>query len=231
MTTKPDNPLGRKAYGSIPHLIGSKRGDGDHGVNEWQHRICTEKSRPGDVVIVQEKVDGSNVAVAKIDGTIVPLVRAGYRAETSPYELHHLFADWVGAKFSRFDDLLDEGERLCGEWLAQAHGTLYDIPADGDPFVAFDIMRGSERVPHIKFLERIGRKFKTPSWLWVGPPCSIEHALKCLDIVCIEAEGVVYRVERNGKFDFIAKYVRPEFETGKYLTFISGGEAVWNWRP
>ena len=41
MTTKPVKPLGRPTYGSIPHLIGSRRGPADSGVNDGQQRICT----------------------------------------------------------------------------------------------------------------------------------------------------------------------------------------------
>lgn len=46
-----------------------------------------------------------------------------------------------------------------------------------------------------------------------------------------EAEGVVYRVERKGKVDFLAKYVRPSKVAGCYLPEVSGNAAVWNWRP
>ena len=38
-------PLGGKAYGSIPHLIGSRVGPGDHHCHEGQARIATEKVR------------------------------------------------------------------------------------------------------------------------------------------------------------------------------------------
>lgn len=40
-------------------------------------------------------VDGSNVAVAKLDEKILPLTRAGYLVETSPFEQHHFFAYWI----------------------------------------------------------------------------------------------------------------------------------------
>jgi hypothetical protein len=42
---------------------------------------------------------------------------------------------------------------------------------------------------------------------------------------------VVYRVERKGRFDYLAKYVRPGKVDGKYLPELNGGDAVWNWRP
>lgn len=38
-------PLGQKAYGSIPHLPGSRLGPGDHHCHEGQAKIATEKAR------------------------------------------------------------------------------------------------------------------------------------------------------------------------------------------
>lgn len=232
---KPEKPLGHRSYGSIPHLIGSNRGPADKGVNEGQHRICTENARSGDVIIVQEKLDGTNVSIAKIDGQIVPLIRAGYRAESSHHEQHHLFADWVNERQGSFDYLLRDGERLCGEWLAQAHGTRYCI-SQVTPFVAFDIMRCHERIGHHAFLERTkwcqdSGLFDVPPLIHWGGPLPIN---KALEMLCQKGhygatelcEGVVYRVENHLRFDFLAKYVRPEFTPGKYLD-----REVWNWRP
>lgn len=237
---KPVKVLGHKAYGSIPHLIGSRRGPGDIGVNEGQHRICTEKARDQhDVIIVQEKLDGSCVSVAKINSTvIVPLIRAGYPAIGSNYKQHYMFHEWVFQNAERFTSLLKVGERVVGEWLAQAHGTKYSLPHE--PFVAFDIMRGQDRLPfeevHLRCLSP-ETEFVVPYVLRFGSPISIEDAMSILgrhgmhgaiDI----AEGAVWRVERKGKVDFLAKYVRPEKGAdGKYLESVTGVEPVWNWQP
>ncbi|WP_202614648.1 RNA ligase family protein, partial [Escherichia coli] len=78
---KPEKPLGRKAYGSIPHLPGSRLGPADHHCHEGQARICCEKPRDRhDRIIVTEKLDGGNVAIAKVNGAIFALGRAGYLA-------------------------------------------------------------------------------------------------------------------------------------------------------
>jgi len=63
---------------------------------------------------VQEKLDGSNVGVAKLNNQIIPLTRAGYRADTSPYTQHHKFAKWVlkPVNYKRFDLVLNNNERL-----------------------------------------------------------------------------------------------------------------------
>src|ERR1051325_5532570 len=132
-------PLGHKSYGSIPHLSMSKPGPGDYHCHEGQERIATVKTRDKhDIVIVQEKLDGGNVGVAKVNGEILAITRAGYMAYTSPYETHWVFEKWVMQNVKRFDALLNEGERVCGEWLYHAVGTRYNLPHE--PFVAFDIM-------------------------------------------------------------------------------------------
>lgn len=229
---KPDKPLGQKAYGSIPHLIGSKTGEGDHTISQGQHNICTIKTRDKhDVIIVQEKFDGSNVAVAKINGQIVALTRPGYLAETSPHEMHHIFANWVKEREDIFQQYLNEGERLCGELMLMAHGLKYKIDED-NPIIWFDLMRGMDRVSVDILFERIFYSgLLLPVTLWKGEAIAIElayektnHHLFVQHVKCLEQpEGIIYRVERKGKVDFLAKWVRPDFETGKYL-----GQEVWN---
>lgn len=232
-------PLGIKAYGSIPHLPQSRMGPGDHSCTEGQANIATVKTRDKyDKVIVQEKLDGSCCAVAKIEGVIVPLTKSGYRAESSRYEQHHMFCGWVlmQTQWERFDALLEERERVVGEWMVQAHGTQYDLPHE--PFVAFDIMTEHTRVPHLEATERLSNIFITPCTYSVGPPISIERGMEMLGKhgasgALDPAEGLVWRVERfkNGSYtvDFLVKYVRPDKIDGIYLPEISGIPGnLWN---
>lgn len=233
-------PLGGKAYGSIPHLLGSKLGPGDHHVHEGQHKICTEKFRDKkDRLIVQEKYDGSNVAIAKINGEIISLVRRGYTAESSPFKQHHIFAGWVKSQEAMFQCLLDEGERLCGEWLLVAHGLKYTFDNGQPPFVAFDYFLGNERIVYSELLEKVKQfDITTPRLIHESNenPLPVELGLNVLfndhmhPIKHSESlpEGLVYRVERKGKVDFLAKYVRADFEPGKYFPEISGRDIVYN---
>lgn len=234
-----NKPLGRKAYGSIPHLPNSRLGEGDHCVNSGLERIATQKPRDkNDVVIIQEKLDGSCVSVAKINGDIVPLNRAGYPCRNAPQLIHQQFYHWVfQAEHNRhlrqysFFDMLKDGERVVGEWLTMAHGTKYDLPHE--PFVAFDIMRGVERVPFLEAQERLlNFKFTMPRLLSYGSPQAVDWVLKRLDNSSHGAldpvEGAVWRVERNARVDFLCKYVRPEKKDGAYFPQISGNAVVWN---
>lgn len=230
-------PLGRKNYGSIGHLPHSRVGAGDWHVPQGQADIATLKTRDRfDVVIVQEKLDGSNVGVAKVDGRIIALGRAGYPAQSSKYEQHQLFAYWVRQNEKRFDKVLNEGERIVGEWLAQAHGTVYNL-GSREPFAAFDLMLGEYRLPYAQFINRIGTTFDTPNLLHIGKALPLVDALQIHRIKnygCADIEGVVYRVERKGEVDFLCKYVRPDKVDGKYLPEVEQAvvtEEIWNWRP
>ncbi len=229
-------PLGKRAYGHIAHLPNSRMGPGDHHCHEGQAKIATEETRDWrDVIIVQEKVDGSNCSIARLEDRIVYLTRAGYEAHTSPFQQHHLFSEWASKCEGDWFSLLDNGERICGEWMAQAHGTRYNLPHG--PFVAFDIMRGDERLCYSEFQARIRRvDIPTPRLISYGPPVSVKWVLKRLQVsghgAIDPVEGAVWRVERNGAVDFLCKYVRPEKQDGIYLPEMSGGDAVWNWpRP
>lgn len=228
-------PLGKRSYGSIPHLPGSRRGPKDYGVNEGQMQIATRQARDKhDLVIVQEKLDGSNVGVAKVNGIVTPIIRAGYRAEDSRFLQHIRFAEWVYENQDRFDSLLNEGERVCGEWLYQAHGTLYILPHE--PFVAFDIMTGSDRLAFEEFRSRVEGKFTIPKTLHVGGPIPISEATKLLGKyghhgATDPVEGAVWRVERKGKVDFLCKFVRLEKVDGLYLSSVSGEPDILNQWP
>ena len=245
-------PLGKKAYGSICHLSNSRLGESERHVHDGQKRICTEKARDKhDVIIVTEKVDGTNVAVVKLDGVmaaehgrICALNRAGWPAVSAPRDMHRLFAAWVAKHENVFDEILNVGECLHGEWLALAHGTLYDL-AGRSPFVAFDMTTTAPRddrmrVPYDVFEKtcQAGRITKA-RLLSAGPPCSVENARELLEIDRgysglrrgERPEGAVWRVERRHEFDYLAKWVDPAKVDGKYLPEVSGQDAIWLWRP
>lgn len=229
---KATKPLGQKAYGSIPHLPGSRLGPGDHKCSDGQARIACEKPRDKhDRIIVQEKLDGSNVAVAKVEGQILALTRAGYLASTSPYRQHHFFAMWVEQNKARFNALLQDKERVSGEWLAMAHGTRYQLPHE--PFVPFDILTGTERLVYDQFADRMWQhEFTVPFVLHMGGSFSIEQMIAAIQKsghgALDEVEGAVWRVERKGRVDFLCKYVHHHKQDGKYFEENNNGNEIWN---
>tara|TARA_Y100000310_G_scaffold311701_1_gene358241 strand:- start:878 stop:1630 length:753 start_codon:yes stop_codon:yes gene_type:complete len=230
-------PLGRKAYGSIGHLPGSNTGPTDSTVPEGQSKICQKKARPGDEIIIMEKLDGTCVSVANIDGCIVPLVRAGYIADTSPHYVHHLFFDWVGKHAELFKDLPDRW-RIVGEWMPMTHGTLYAW--QGSPWVCFDVFNErNERLVWSEAKQWIERCGQRPASTIEndGQPMTATKAYLCrlptggFYNAIAKPEGVVYRVEREGKVDFMAKWVHRSFVPGRYLSSVTGGAPIWQCDP
>jgi RNA ligase len=225
-------PLNGKSYGSIPHLPNSKMGPADHHCEVHMEEIATITCRKHDRVYVQEKLDGTNVSVANIDGNLVALTRAGYMAKDSPFKQHYEFHDWVELNKSRFGAVLAPGERLAGEWLVQAHGTEYILPHE--PFVAFDVITaGMKRATFEEFLTKVGWHFTTPFLVSIGQAISVKKAMSILGPfgkhgALDPIEGAIWRVETNTllnnhsserewRVNFLVKYVRPDKVDGKYL--------------
>lgn len=213
-----DRPLGIKAYGRIPHLPGRARTATDHVVSVGEAARLVHRPWPGDQLWVHEKLDGTNLSVARVGDDLLALTRAGHRGQESRRPQAQLFAAWVEHHSERFLDLLAPGERLVGEWLLFAHGTRYQL--EHEPFVVFDLMRGRVRSPWLEVRRRIGSVLPTPAVHATGPadPEQLVQALGggghgALDPV----EGLVYRTEREGRVDRVAKWVRLEYRAGHYF--------------
>lgn len=229
-------PLGKKAYGSIPHFTDSKKDKTDNVANPGQQNILTSKERDyRDTIVVQEKLDGSNCCVAKINNELFCLTRKGYLAKSSPFYQHHYFDKWVQRNFNRFNELLKNGERVVGEWLMQAHGTRYFLPHE--PFVVFDLINeNNERLNFLNLLKRTAKfDFVLPKLLHIGQPLSLKKAKSMIKNesghgAIDPIEGVVYRCERHDRVDFLCKYVRPEKIDGYYLD-SQWDKLTWNLTP
>jgi hypothetical protein len=229
-------PLGRKVYDRIPHLPGSRTGKSDRRCPPELARRCLVQAKPGEEVLIQEKLDGSCVAIARINGELVALGRQGRRADQSPTGGRRRFARWVAER--TFE--LDEGDVIVGEWLALAHGTRYRLAHE--PFVAFDLFVGGERVKYDELVRRV--KLPTPALLHRGGALPVKAALELLGEhgrhgALDPAEGLVYRVEalsptgqrnRARAHVSLAKFVRPGKVDGSYLPENSGKPPVWNAR-
>lgn len=232
-------PLPNKNYGSIGHLPKSRLGPGDHSLSEGQASILTDKTRDHkDLIIVQEKLDGANVGILRHEGRLVGLTRKGHRASDSPMEQFQIFEKFIH-KHENLFEFIEEGQRLVGEWICMAHGTRYKVDNDF-PFIAFDLISNDERETYLNFRLKVGTKIPVAHLLHLGQPISIKKIEKLIDIRYGETygyhgslepvEGAVWRVEREGKVDFLGKYVRQFKEDGKYFN-DDHTKLIWNWRP
>ena len=226
--------LGHKAYYSIAHLPESRLGPTERCITERQSELLCDPAfaEEGRVVIVQEKLDGSCVCAYRKSDTVFALGREGDLAELSPNESRRMWAEWMAQNEERFLSALENGERMCGEWMVMVHGTHYDLPHE--PFVAFDVFDISNRVlSYSEFNARADRGgFSTPHLVHQGGPIPLSDALEKLGPGFHGSretpEGLIFRLERNGKPAFKAKYVRHDKVDGCFLEEATFAETQWN---
>lgn len=223
-----------KSYDSIGHLSKSRLGESDSHIDKKQEFLLTEKLPPVDCILyIEEKMDGSNCAVIRKNGEIIAIGRSGYRCSDSNFEQHRMFHRYIEKRKQMFESILShEGDRVVGEWLAMAHGTLYSNIIS--PYQVFDFFRDEKR---LNFEER--KKIFDTYGLSMVPllykgkeAISIEKALDLALTHNSLAEGVVYRLEifdkkiNTYKPFLIAKVVRMDKEDGKYF---SDTNPIWMW--
>lgn len=199
-------------YGSISHLPGSKMIDKeDKLLGKDSIKILTERRRdPRDLVIITEKLDGMNCGVFKKMEKLYPLMKKGYDVRCSKYSWIREFSTFVADHANQFSELLNENERICGEWLIKTHTISYNLPHE--PFVAFDIIdHNHQRENYERFVIRTEAfGFTRAGLLHIGESMEPEIAMQLLKNGYHGAmegpEGVVYRYERWDKIEGINKF-------------------------
>jgi len=189
-----------RSFSAIQHLPGSKMIDAeDKLLGTDQINWLTRRRRVNaDMVIVTEKADGMNAGVLRRGDLLHPLIKKGYDCRANPLPWINAFADFVNENAPRFLAALNEGERLCGEWMIKTHTLSYKLPHE--PFIAFDIINGSERLPYLAFRERAAAgNFITAGLVHMGEAIPPDMALQLLGGgyhgVIGQPEGLVYRYE------------------------------------
>jgi hypothetical protein len=195
---------------------------------------CTVRAREGEEVIVQEKLDGSCAAVARVGGELLALGRYGTLAAQSNNEPPRRFAAWVDEHRARLEPLVGEGEWVVGEWVAIAHGTRYRL--SHPPFVPFDLFSSGNQASLDVLLARLatlGGWLTPPRLLSRGAAMGVEQAVSLLGPsgghgAIDPPEGAVWRVERKGRVVAMAKFVRGGKVNGAFLPENTGQGLVWN---
>lgn len=220
-----------RLYAKIPHLPGSRVGPAERYAPAPLVARMVAEARDGDRVIVSEKLDGTCVAIVATDAGIEARGRDGKPCALSRNDGRRAFAAWVAAHAARFASLAP-GERLMIEWLALAHGTRYALPHG--PAVAIDGFTGDTRWPLAETIARAtAARLPIATVLHDGGALAIADADLRLGAhghhgAIDRAEGVMYRLERDGAVLALAKCVRPDKRAGIYLADHSGADPVWN---
>ena len=207
-------------YPRTPHLFGSKGTDDDKHLNEKDsNAFIADES-----LIVEEKIDGTNVGIHFLDGELVLQCR-GHLITEGMHPQYDLFKQWAAVKRHVLEECLGEQFILFGEWVYARHSVFYRRLSHY--FFEFDIYdkqakafldlkqrlsilagTGIETVPVV----HQGILAKTDLQSLIGPSqfdsqfeTPMSHQADNL------MEGLYLRTEADGMVTGRAKFVRPEF--------------------
>jgi RNA ligase len=108
-------------YPRTPHLFGSKGTDDDKHLSEADsHRFLADGS-----LIVEEKLDGTNVGIHFTDGGDMVLQCRGHLITDGMHPQYDLFKQWGAVKRSVLEDMLADQFILFGEWVYARHSVYY----------------------------------------------------------------------------------------------------------
>lgn len=207
-------------YPRTPHLAGSEGTSDDKRLG----RDETAQILNDDSLIVEEKLDGTNVGLHFVENRLVLQCR-GHEITAGMHPQYDLFKQWATTKRSTFESVLGERYLMYGEWLYAKHSIHYhQLP---HYFFEFDILdkrenefldlnrrsdllsgTGIETVPiihrgSIKFQELVDRITESQFDAQFENPLTNRK-----DKIM---EGVYLRTEADGVVTRRAKFVRPEF--------------------
>lgn len=230
-------------YPRTPHVAGSRLQPGDEDLPfvDWE-------ALPGETVVVEEKVDGSNCAVSFLNGELI-LQSRGHRLTGGARERQfNLFKQWAAARQHALRDRLGERYIMYGEWTYARHTIYYDaLPHYFLEFDVFDRERGvflcsasrarllaAAPVVSVRVLsEAVAGKsgYQTAAWR-----DALRHRCETLGLDAERAlaesdaaglmEGLYFKREREGIVTGRAKFVRPSFRTA-----VEDSESHWQDRP
>lgn len=108
-------------YPRTPHLFGSKGTDDDKhmGENESQEFIAEES------LIVEEKIDGTNVGIHFSDDGEMVLQCRGHLITEGMHPQYDLFKQWAAVKRHTLEERLERRFILFGEWVYARHSIFY----------------------------------------------------------------------------------------------------------
>lgn len=108
-------------YPRTPHLFGSKGTDDDkHLGEEESQRFLADES-----LIVEEKIDGTNVGIHFSDSSEMVLQCRGHLITEGMHPQYDLFKQWAAVKRRVLEETLENRFILFGEWVYARHSIHY----------------------------------------------------------------------------------------------------------
>jgi hypothetical protein len=208
-------------YPRTPHLFGSKGTDDDKHLREPEsRRFIADES-----LIVEEKLDGTNVGIHFTDQGEMVLQCRGHLITEGMHPQYDLFKQWCAVKRLILEDRLEDRFILFGEWVYARHSVHYrQLP---HYFFEFDIYdkKGEEFLSlerRFGLLERsgihtvpvlhVGALDREKLAALIGPSrFDSEFENPLTNRIDHLMEGLYLRTERDGIVSGRAKFVRPEF--------------------
>ena len=208
-------------YPRTPHLFGSRGTADDKRLGAVESQAFLADSS----LIVEEKIDGTNVGIHFSDAGEMVLQCRGHLITEGMHPQYDLFKQWAAAKRHVLEQRLENRFILFGEWVYARHSISYrQLPHYFFEFDIYDKRHGAfldlERrleilegarvstvpVVHTGAIGRSGlEKLVGPSRFGARFENPISKQTDNL------MEGLYLRTEADGRVTGRAKFVRPEF--------------------
>lgn len=208
-------------YPRTPHLFGSKGTDDDKHMGEAESKAFIADES----LIVEEKIDGTNVGIHFTDSGELVLQCRGHLITEGMHPQYDLFKQWTTAKRHVLEEMLANRWILFGEWVYARHSVHYRKLTHY--FYEFDVYDKEQKVfldleGRLGLLEgtgiqtvpviHTGKVVRDDLEDLIGPSRFDSHfenpATNRPDNLM---EGLYLRTELNGVVTGRAKFVRPEF--------------------
>lgn len=208
-------------YPRTPHLFGSRGTEDDKHLGQQESREFIANVS----LIVEEKLDGTNVGIHFNSGARMVLQCRGHEITTGMHPQYDLFKQWTVSKRPVLEALLEDRLLLFGEWLYARHSVHYrSLP---HYFFEFDIYDKERQVfldlaARLEFLAGTG--IQTVPVIHRGPasadelrdligPSRFDSRFENPRTARVDnlMEGLYLRTETEGRVTGRAKLVRPEF--------------------
>ncbi len=206
-------------YPRTPHLFGSKGTEDDRHLGPMESAALV--SDPS--LIVEEKLDGTNVGIHFTSGGRLVLQCRGHEITEGMHPQYDLFKQWTAVKRPVLELILEDRFILFGEWLYAKHSVHYlALP---HYFFEFDIY-DKEAAAFLSLDRRLeildGSGMETVPVVHRGPAEDLAGLIgpslfgarfdnPLTGEIDDMAEGLYVRTEADGVVTARGKLVRPEF--------------------